>query len=64
MVKIKKEYMHEDILKTTSVTKISNERKSVKTTVPKVVQEALDLVPQDILVWHIKDGKITLRKLE
>lgn len=56
--------MHEDILKTTSVTKISNERKSVKTTVPKVVQEALDLVPQDILVWHIKDGKITLRKLE
>ena len=56
--------MHEDILKTTSVTKISNERKSVKTTVPKVVQEALDLMPQDILVWHIKYGKITRRKKE
>lgn len=61
---MKKEYLYEDILKTTSVSKISNETESVKSTIPKAVQEALDLKPKDILVWHIKDGKITLRKLE
>lgn len=64
MIKIKKEYLNEDILKTTSIGKISNFREGVRTSIPKVVQEALDLKPKDILVWHIKDGKITLRKLE